>query len=81
MWSRGKEQRWEYRGLEFKSQQDFFYQTPAGHTAEKKSRRKRNRGLLWAVICPTPALPPLPPSPPPTPRICHTTCGYVIRVS
>ncbi len=41
-----------------------FSSNPRRHTAERKTRRKRNGGLLWAVICPTPTLLPPFPSPP-----------------
>jgi hypothetical protein len=59
----------------------FFHRTPAGYTAERKTRRKRNMGCyeLLSVSChpsPPPLLLPLP-----TPRICRTACGHVIRIS
>ncbi len=56
-----------------------FHRTPAGYTAKKKTRRKRNRGcqkLLSVARQPLP-LPPLPP--PHTPHACCTAWGCVIR--
>ncbi len=58
-----------------------FYRTPAGYTADRKTRRKRNMGcygLLSASCHPSP--PPLTYHPPPTPSICRTACGHVIRI-
>ncbi len=57
-----------------------FYRTPAGYTADRKTRRKGNMscyGLLSAASHPSP---PPPPSPLPTLRVCRTACGYVIRI-
>jgi hypothetical protein len=47
-----------------------FYRTPAGYTAEKKTRRKRNRGYQGLLSV---AHQPLPPSPflPHTARLLH----------
>ncbi len=57
---------------------EFFHRTPAGHTAESKTRRKRNRGCYELLSIPR--KPSSPPSPP-TPRICRTACGHLIRIS
>ncbi len=57
-----------------------FYRTPAGYTADRKTRRKRDMscyGLLSAASHPPP---PLPPPPSPTLRVCRTACGHVIRI-
>jgi hypothetical protein len=42
---------------------EFFHRTPAGHTAEGKTRRKRNRGCYELLSIPR--QPSSPPSPPP----------------
>jgi hypothetical protein len=59
----------------------FFHRTPAGHTAERKTRRKRNTGCY--ELLPIPRHPSSPPSnfPLPTPCICRTAFGHVIRIS
>jgi hypothetical protein len=62
---------------------EIFYRTPAGYTADRKTRRKRNVGccgLLSAANHHPPPPPHLPPSPPPTLCVCHTACGHVIRI-
>ncbi len=41
-----------------------FYRTPAGYTAKKKTRRKRNRGCQELLSVAHQPLPPPPPSPP-----------------
>ncbi len=56
-----------------------FHRTPAGHTAEKKTRRKRNRGCYGLLSVPRQPFSPLPL--PPTSRACRIACGYVIRIS
>jgi hypothetical protein len=55
-----------------------FHRTPAGHTADKKTRRKRNRGCYGLLSIPRQPFSPLPS---PTSRVCRTACGYVIRIS
>jgi hypothetical protein len=45
---------------------EFFHRTPAGHTAERKTRRKRNRG--YYELLSIPSQPSAPPSPPPPHR-------------
>jgi hypothetical protein len=55
-----------------------IYRTPAGYTADRKTRRKRDMscyGLLSAA-----SHPPLPPPPLPTSPVCRTACGHVIRI-
>ncbi len=60
---------------------EFFHRTPAGRTAERKTRRKKNMGCYELLSIP--CHPSSPPSnfPLPTPRICCTACGHVIRIS
>ncbi len=59
-----------------------FHRTPAGHTAERKTRRKRNRGCYGLLSVPRqPYSPPPLPLPPPIPRFCRTACGHVISIS
>ncbi len=51
-----------------------FYRTPAGYTADRKTRRKRNMGCYEPLSA---SCHPSPTSPPPTPpRICRTACGH-----
>ncbi len=67
-------------GLYGTAESRIFHRTPAGHTAEKKMRRKRNRGCYGLLSVPRQPVSPLP-LPPPTPRVYRTACGYVIRIS
>ncbi len=60
---------------------EYFHRTPAGYTADRKMRRKRNMGCYELLSASCHPSPPPPTSPLPTPRICRTACGHVIRIS
>ncbi len=55
-----------------------FSSNPRRTHSGKKDKEKGECGLPGAVICP---MPPLLSPLPPTPRICCTACGHVIRIS
>ena len=56
---------------------EFFIEPPPD---TQRKERQGERGIGVAMSCYlSHANPPLPP--PPTPRICHTACGHVIRIS
>jgi hypothetical protein len=59
-----------YLNLYGTAESRIFYQTPAGYTAEKKTRRKRNRGCQELFSVSNQPLPP-PPFSPHTARLLH----------
>ncbi len=55
-----------------------FFIEPPPDTQRQKDKEKEEYGSLWCFMPPLPSPLQLPP---PTPRICRTACGHVIRIS
>ena len=57
---------------------EFFIEPPLD---TQRKERQGERGMWVAMSCYLPHATPPFPSPPPPPRICHTACCHVIRIS